>query len=123
MEDHKPESQTTTRNDLASIGTYNDCHEPGAGVVELVHPFAGMVDTTAFPGDTLDIRPVLNPTYCRDIPDGFTARKRPRHSVSRMISRWPGCHQRHALSILAFVILTVSLVIFMRIVPPDLTGH
>ncbi|MCL2430356.1 MAG: hypothetical protein FWD12_14085 [Alphaproteobacteria bacterium] len=30
-----------------------------------LHVFSSMVDTT-FPGDTLDIRPDLNPTYCRD---------------------------------------------------------
>ena len=32
----------------------------------VLHLFTGMVDTTAFPGDTLDIRPDLGPTYCRN---------------------------------------------------------
>src|SRR5262245_51357063 len=30
----------------------------------VLHLFAGMVDTDTLPGDTLDIRPGLNPTYC-----------------------------------------------------------
>jgi hypothetical protein len=29
-----------------------------------LHVFAGKVDLTAFPGDTLDSNPALNPTYC-----------------------------------------------------------
>jgi hypothetical protein len=31
-----------------------------------LHLFAGMVDLAQIPGDTLDIRPELNPTYCCD---------------------------------------------------------
>jgi hypothetical protein len=40
----------------------------------VLHLFSGMVDTTAFPGDTLDIRADLNPTYlcnaetCEGVP-------------------------------------------------------
>jgi hypothetical protein len=30
----------------------------------VLHLFAGRVDLTRFPGDTLDIRPELEPTYC-----------------------------------------------------------
>jgi hypothetical protein len=32
----------------------------------VLHVFSGMVDTGAFPGDTLDINPAVNPTYCVD---------------------------------------------------------
>jgi hypothetical protein len=32
----------------------------------VLHLFAGKVDQAAFPGDTLDIRPELEPTYCID---------------------------------------------------------
>jgi hypothetical protein len=32
----------------------------------VLHLFAGQVDQGPFPGDTLDIRPDLNPTYCCD---------------------------------------------------------
>jgi hypothetical protein len=32
----------------------------------VLHLFAGRVDLTAFPGDTLDLNPALAPTYCRD---------------------------------------------------------
>jgi hypothetical protein len=31
---------------------------------KVLHLFSGKVDLTAFPGDTLDIRPDLEPTYC-----------------------------------------------------------
>lgn len=31
-----------------------------------LHLFSGMVDTSAFPGDTVDINPELNPTYLDD---------------------------------------------------------
>jgi hypothetical protein len=30
----------------------------------VLHLFAGKVDIATFPGDTLDIRPDLNPTFC-----------------------------------------------------------
>jgi len=30
----------------------------------VLHLFSGMVDVTIFPGETLDIRPDLRPTYC-----------------------------------------------------------
>jgi hypothetical protein len=32
----------------------------------VLHLFSGMVDVAQFPGDTLDIKPELNPTYLRD---------------------------------------------------------
>lgn len=32
----------------------------------VLHLFAGKVDTLTFPGDTLDIDPKLGPTYCVD---------------------------------------------------------
>jgi hypothetical protein len=32
----------------------------------VLHVFSGMVDTAAFPGDTLDINPAVNPTHCVD---------------------------------------------------------
>ena len=32
----------------------------------VLHLFSGKVDLAAFPGDTLDINPELNPTYCVD---------------------------------------------------------
>jgi hypothetical protein len=32
----------------------------------VLHLFSGKVDTTAFPGDTVDINPDLSPTYCAD---------------------------------------------------------
>jgi hypothetical protein len=32
----------------------------------ILHVFSGMVDTAMMPGDTLDIRPELAPTYCID---------------------------------------------------------
>jgi hypothetical protein len=31
-----------------------------------LHLFSGMVDTIAFPGDTVDVNPALNPTYLDD---------------------------------------------------------
>lgn len=31
-----------------------------------LHLFSGMVDTAAFPGDTVDVNPALNPTYVDD---------------------------------------------------------
>lgn len=31
-----------------------------------LHLFSGMVDTAAFPGDTVDVNPALNPTYLDD---------------------------------------------------------
>jgi hypothetical protein len=33
----------------------------------VLHLFAGRVDLSIFPGDTMDIRPELSPTYCVDV--------------------------------------------------------
>ena len=34
--------------------------------LRVLHLFSGQVDLAAFPGDTVDINPALNPTYVDD---------------------------------------------------------
>jgi hypothetical protein len=49
-------------NFLARIGCLYPADERG----KVLHFFAGNVDLEAFPGDTLDANPAVNPTYCTD---------------------------------------------------------